>query len=95
MSGPRTTLAVKAVPNAPRTEIVGWVGDALKVKLKAPPVEGRANEELCRFIANHLGLPRRAVTLLRGDTARQKLVGVEGLSQPALHARLGALAGSR
>ncbi len=85
---PHCTLAIKAIPNAPRNEVVGWLGDALKVKVHAPPVEGRANEVLCEFLADTLGLPRRAVTVLRGDTSRQKLVRVEGLDLAAAHARL-------
>ena len=85
---PTCTLAIKAIPNAPRGEIVGWLGDALKVKVHAPPVEGRANEALCEFLADTLGLPRRAVTILRGDTSRQKLVRIEGLSLAETKARL-------
>ena len=85
---PICTLAIKAIPNAPRTEIVGWLGDALKVKIHAPPVEGRANEALCDFIAEALQLPRRAVTVLRGDTSRQKLLRITGLNLAETKARL-------
>jgi uncharacterized protein (TIGR00251 family) len=74
------TLAIKAVPNAPCNEVVGWLGDMLKVKVHAPPLEGRANDALCEFLAEALGLPRRAVTLVRGDTSRQKIVGITGLT---------------
>jgi uncharacterized protein (TIGR00251 family) len=81
-------LAIKAIPNAPRNEAVGWLGDALKVKVHAPPVEGRANEALCEFLADTLGLPRRAVTVLRGDTSRQKLVRIEGRSLAEVRAAL-------
>ncbi len=82
-------LAIKAIPNAPRSEVVGWLGEALKVKVHAPPVEGRANEALCDFLAEKLGLPRRAVTVQRGDTSRQKLLRVEGLTLNEVRARLG------
>ncbi|MBI4626230.1 MAG: DUF167 domain-containing protein [Verrucomicrobia bacterium] len=82
------TLAIKAVPNAPRHEVVGWLGEALKVKIHAPPVEGRANEALCEFLADELGLPRRAVTVLRGDTSRLKLVRIAGLTLAEAWARL-------
>jgi uncharacterized protein (TIGR00251 family) len=81
------TLAIKAIPNAPRSEVVGWLGDALKVKVHAPPVEGRANDALCAFLAETLGLPRRAVTVLRGDTSRQKLVRLDGLTLAEVKAR--------
>lgn len=83
------TLAIKAIPNAPRSEVVGWLGDALKVKVHAPPVEGRANEALCEFLADELTLPRRAVTVLRGDTSRQKLVRIAGLTLAEVKVRLG------
>lgn len=85
---PSCTLAIKVIPNAPRTEIVGWLGDALKVKIHAPPVEGRANDALCEFLADHLDLPRRAITVLRGDTSRQKVLRIDGLSSADLQARL-------
>ena len=81
------TIAIKAIPNAPRSAVVGWLGEALKVKVHAPPVEGRANEALCEFLADELGLPRRAVSVLRGDTSRQKLVRIEGLDLAALRAK--------
>src|SRR3954469_23327400 len=84
------TLLIAVVPNAPRSEVVGWLGDALKVKVHAPPIEGRANAALCEFLAEALGLPRRAVTLLRGATSRQKQVRIEGLSLEAVKAKLPA-----
>ncbi len=85
---PSCTLAIKVIPNAPRTEIVGWLGDALKIKVHAPPVEGRANDALCEFLADHLDLPRRAITVVRGDTSRQKVLRIDGLSAADLQARL-------
>jgi hypothetical protein len=90
MSAPLScTLAIKAIPNAPRSEVIGWLGDALKVKVHAPPVEGRANAVLCEFLAETLGLPRRAVTVLRGDTSRQKIIRVDGLSLAEVRAKFG------
>lgn len=82
------TLELKTIPNAPRNEVVGWLGAALKVKVHAPALEGRANDELLGFLAEKLGLPRRAVTLLRGDKSRQKIVRVTGLDLAAVKARL-------
>jgi len=76
---PRCTLDLKTIPNAPRNEIVGWLGDVLKVKVHAPAVEGRANDELIEFLAEKLGVHRRSVTLLRGDKSRQKVVQIDGL----------------
>ncbi len=74
------TFAVKVVPRAPRDEMVGVEGDALKVRLKAPPVEGKANEALIKFLAETLRVRRADVEILRGETARHKLVRVRGLS---------------
>ena len=82
-------LAIKAVPNAPRNEVTGWVGDALKVKLRAPPVDGKANAELCRFLAGALDLPRGAVTIATGDTSRHKRVAISGLDLDGVRSRLG------
>ena len=86
-AAPSCTLAIKAIPNAPRSAVIGWLGDALKVKIHAPPVEGKANEALCEFLAAALGLPRRAVTLVRGDTSRQKLVRIAGLTLADVRSR--------
>lgn len=83
------TLAIKAVPNAPRSEVTGWLGEVLKIKVQAPPVEGRANEVLCAFLAEALGVPRRAVTVLRGGTSRHKVVRIEGMGLDDVKARLG------
>jgi len=83
------TLAIKAIPGAPRHEVCGWLGEAVKVKIHAPPLEGRANEALIEFLAETLDLPRRAVTLVRGDTARQKIVRIDGLALDEVKRRLG------
>ena len=82
------TLAIKAVPNAPRSAIVGWLGDALKVKVHAPALAGRANNALCEFLADKLSLPRRAVTLAHGKKSRQKLVRIAGLTLAEVKTRL-------
>ncbi len=74
-------LEIKAVPNAPRTQVIGWLGEALKVKVHAPALEGKANEELCSFLAETLGLPKRSVRLLQGDTSRKKLLEIDGLTR--------------
>jgi uncharacterized protein (TIGR00251 family) len=86
---PSCLLPVAVVPNAPRSEIVGWLGDALKVKVHAPPLEGRANEALCKFLAGKLDLPRRAVTVARGETSRRKLIQITGLNLMMAKTRLG------
>ena len=90
MARPSCKLAIKAIPNAPRNAVAGWLGDALKVKVHAPALEGRANDELCEFIAYTLALPRRAVTVAMGDKSRQKLLQIEGLTLDEVRHRLEA-----
>ena len=85
---PRCTLELKTIPNAPRNEIVGWLGTALKVKVHAPAVEGKANDELIEFLAGKLQIHRRNVTLLRGDKSRQKVVQIDGLEEAEVKIRL-------
>lgn len=89
MSAPACTLELKTIPNAPRDEIVGWLGLALKVKVHAPALDGRANDALLAFLAEKLGVPRRAVSLLRGDRSRQKVVAITGLDLADVKQRLG------
>jgi len=69
-----TVLEVLVAPNAKRTQRIGLHDGALRVRLAAQPVEGQANEALLRWLASELGLARKAVTLLRGDTARRKQI---------------------
>jgi uncharacterized protein len=82
------TVAIKAIPNAPKNQVVGWLGEALKVKIHAPAVEGRASEALCEFLAAELNLPKRAVTILRGETSRLKVLRIDGISSDELKVRL-------
>lgn len=74
----RLTLHVQ--PRAKRTEVAGVHGAALKIRLAAPPVDGAANDELVRFLAEQLGVPRRAVRLVAGAGARRKVVEVDGVA---------------
>ena len=67
-------LTLHIQPGAKKSEVVGLHGDALKVRVASPPVDGKANEALVAFIADQLGLPKRAVQLVRGDTSRAKTV---------------------
>lgn len=75
------TLNLQTTPNAPRSEIAGWMGGRLKVKVKAPAVEGKANAELIRFLAAHFGVKANAVVLVRGGTARLKTVRIDGVDE--------------
>jgi len=80
-TGIRLTLHVQ--PGARKSEVAGEHGDALKIRLAAPPVEGKANAELLRWLASYLGVPRKAVTLLSGERNRHKIVAVDGLDATA------------
>jgi hypothetical protein len=82
-------LAVHLQPRAARTELAGLHGDALKVRVAAPPLEGAANEALCAFLAEHLGLPRSRVRIQRGATSRAKAVCLQGIRAAEVAARLG------
>ena len=76
-------------PRASRTELAGRHGDALRVRLAAPPVDGAANEALVRFLAHQLDVPRAAVRITAGASGRRKTVRVSGLGVVAARARLG------
>jgi uncharacterized protein (TIGR00251 family) len=80
------TLAVHVQPGAKRTEIAGLHGAALKIRLAAPPVDGKANAALIDFLAERLHLPRGRVTLVTGATSRQKVLRVEGADEAMLAA---------
>jgi uncharacterized protein (TIGR00251 family) len=80
-AGVRFTVRVQ--PRASRSEIVGVHGDAMKIRLSAPPVDGAANEALVELIAEVLGVGRRAVRIVSGETSRSKVVEVEGVSAAA------------
>lgn len=82
--GEGSVLTVHVQPGAKRTEIVGEHGDALKIRLAAPPVDGKANDALLVFLADRLGLARRDVVLRAGQTSRRKVVGISMLAADAL-----------
>ena len=87
--GTGTRIAVHVVPRASKTEICGLQGYALKVRLQAPPVDGKANAALCAFFASQLGLSKRSVTLGAGSTSRRKTLLVPDLSPSEVAQRLG------
>jgi uncharacterized protein len=75
------TIRVHVIPNAKIDNVVGKHGDAIKIKLRAPAVEGKANAALRRFLAERLSIPQRAIALERGERSRDKLIRIDGLSQ--------------
>jgi uncharacterized protein (TIGR00251 family) len=82
------TLRVRVQPRAARDALAGERAGALVVRLTAPPVEGRANEALARLLGRALGVPPSAVQVVRGETGRDKVVAIAGLSAAAAGGRL-------
>jgi uncharacterized protein (TIGR00251 family) len=82
-------LQVHVQPRASRTELAGRHGDAIKVRLAAPPVNGAANDALVRFLSERLEVPRSAVRLVAGTTGRAKVVAVDGIGPAEACRRLG------
>ena len=83
------TFAVKVHPRAKTDAITGELGDALKLSLTSPPVEGRANEACIEFFAKLLKVPRSSVTIASGQASRQKVIRVTGLSAEEVRRRIG------
>lgn len=83
-------ITVRVIPRASRPGLAGTRGDALLVRLQAPPVEGAANAELVALLAETLGLPKRAVSIASGERGRQKRVRVAGLDVATATARIAA-----
>ncbi|HET9038693.1 MAG TPA: DUF167 domain-containing protein [Gemmatimonadales bacterium] len=81
-------LRVRVQPRASRTEVAGPYGDALRIRLAAPPVDGAANEALVRFLAERLGVARSAVRIEAGASGRSKVVAVEGIDPETAARRL-------
>jgi len=83
-----TSFAVKVHPRAKKNAIIGELGDALKVSLTAPPIDGKANEACIEFFANLLKVPRSSVTIASGQTSRNKVVRITGLTGKEVEQRL-------
>ena len=83
-------LSVRVIPRAGKSGVAGTRGEALLVRLRAPPVEGAANDELIAVIARALVVPKRSVAILSGERSRQKRVGVAGIDAATATARLSA-----
>lgn len=90
MSQSRAKITVHVQPNARRSEALGFDDGVLRVKIGAPPVKGRANNELIEFLSELLGVGKSSVTIEKGATSRSKVIGVSGLSQDDIVNRLAA-----
>jgi len=80
---------VRVVPRSAREGVAGYAEGVVRIRLNAPPVSGRANEALIRFLAKALGVPRGRVTLVSGETGRNKIVRVAGIPRAAALTALG------
>jgi len=83
------SFAVRVHPRAKKSGVTGELGDALKLSLTTPPIEGRANEACIEFFAKLLKVPRSSVTIASGQTSRNKVIRVAGLTAEEVQARLG------
>jgi uncharacterized protein (TIGR00251 family) len=87
-SGTGVLISVRVIPRAGKSGIAGTRGDALLVRLQAPPVDGAANAELVEVLARALQVPKRAVEIVSGDRSRTKRVRVSGIDRATAEARL-------
>ncbi|MDR3195712.1 MAG: DUF167 domain-containing protein [Endomicrobium sp.] len=77
-------IKVRVIPNSKRNEVVSRVGSILRVKITAPAVEGKANEELCDFLADFFDVKRSMIFLRKGERGREKTIEITGRSEEAL-----------
>ena len=89
------SFAVKVHPRARKNAITGTMGDAIKLALTAPPVEGKANQAVIEFFADLFAIPRSSVTIASGATSRSKVVRIAGVTKTAVAALLAARLGNR
>ncbi len=91
--GGGTVFRVRVQPGAMRTRVVGEYGGALKISVVEPPEKGKANKAVCELLAESLGVTRRQVEVIAGETSRDKVVRVNGLILTALRVRMERLIG--
>jgi len=85
-----TRVSVRLSPHASRTEVAGFEGNELRVRVTAPPLDGRANAALTRLLARRLGVARGDVRIVAGHASRLKVVAIDGLAEAAVRRRLAA-----
>ena len=87
--GLSATVSVRVVPRASKEGVAGEEGGVVRIRLNAPPVEGKANDALVRFLAKAVGVPKSRITLVTGEKGRNKIVRIAGITREALMAALG------
>jgi uncharacterized protein (TIGR00251 family) len=80
--------SLKVVPGSSRDEVVGWLGDSLKVKVKAPPEKGRATEAVVALLAEHLGIDQSSIAVVSGHGSPAKVVAIDGMDDEAIRQAL-------
>jgi len=89
---PSTRVRLRVSPGSRKTELAGRHGDGWKVRVSAPPEDGRANEAVLDLLAERVGLPRRALSIISGHKARDKVVEMSGIDRAETERRLGGIA---
>ena len=84
----QTDIRIRVLPRASRNQVVGIDGGVLKVKLTAPPLEGKANKALRQFLARKLGVPKKDIEIVSGERSRMKLIRIHGLSPEDVNVKL-------
>jgi uncharacterized protein (TIGR00251 family) len=82
------SLRLRIQPNARRNEVIGFTDGVLQVRVSAPPVKGKANNELISFLSQALGVNKSSLSIIKGHTSRNKVIAIDGLSQPEIINRL-------
>ena len=88
VSGNQAKISLRVHPNAARNEVMGFADGVLQVRVSAPPVKGRANQELIAFLSKALGMGKGSLAILKGHTSRTKVIAIDGLSQEEAKKRL-------
>jgi len=88
MADKKTTLTLQVQPNAKRNEVLGFAEGILRLKIAAPPVEGKANKELISFLSKTLGRNKSSITIDRGHTSKVKIVTILGLDRDQIYERI-------
>jgi len=84
----QTRITVRVYPNASRNEVAGFTGDVLKVKIAAPPVDRKANKKLVDFLSECLNVSKSRLSIVKGETGRNKVIAIEGLDRAEVVKRL-------
>jgi uncharacterized protein (TIGR00251 family) len=88
MADKKTTLTLQVQPKAKRNEVLGFAEGILRLKIAAPPVEGKANKELISFLSKTIGINKNSITIDRGHTSKVKIVTILGLDRDQIYERI-------